>query len=167
MRRQTLFHLFLSCLVLLVATGCGDDDPTGPSSDLELEDVFTAEEAVITEDGAVENLRMIGVTFVFGKATLTEDAKPILDKFAEVFPQYRSHTFAVEGHTDSRGSAAYNMRLSADRAEAVREYLVNQVSGPADEISAAGFGEERPIGNNATAQGRAQNRRIEIIIRPK
>ena len=167
MRRRARIHVLLSFLFLILATGCGDDDPTGPSSDFDLDEVFTSDEAIVTRDGDIENLRMVGLTFVTSKATLREESKPILDKFAEVFAGYRSHTFSVEGHTASTGSASYNMRLSQDRAETVRQYLIDQVNGPAADITATGYGEGRPIDTNDNAQGRARNRRIEVIIRAK
>ena len=73
----------------------------------------------------------------------------------------------VEGHTDTTGSVELNMRLSQARADAVREYLIaNQTLTP-DRISAVGYGADRPLASNATAAGRAINRRIDILIIPQ
>ena len=69
----------------------------------------------------------------------------------------------VEGHTDSRGSESYNQGLSQRRADAVRDYLVKR-GYPADRIQSRGKGEGSPIANNASPEGRANNRRVEIII---
>jgi len=69
---------------------------------------------------------------------------------------------SVEGHTDSVGSEAYNRRLSERRARAVRDYMVENGISPS-RIATRGFGKSRPVASNETAEGRAQNRRVEII----
>jgi OOP family OmpA-OmpF porin len=71
----------------------------------------------------------------------------------------------AEGHTDSIGSDAYNQKLSEQRAESVRRYLVNG-GIEAGRISTEGFGESRPVASNQTADGRAQNRRVELRVLP-
>jgi outer membrane protein OmpA-like peptidoglycan-associated protein len=71
----------------------------------------------------------------------------------------------VEGHTDSQGKAEDNHTLSVNRANAVRDYLVAHEIA-ADRIAAIGFGEERSIADNSTPEGRANNRRVEIVIKP-
>ena len=82
---------------------------------------------------------------------------------AEVLEANPTIKIRVEGHTDSTGSAAINDRLSQQRADAVREQLVQDGVG-ADRIQAQGFGSSRPVGSNATAAGRAANRRVDIAI---
>lgn len=71
----------------------------------------------------------------------------------------------VEGHTDSQGTAKYNQDLSKHRAQAVRDYLVTRGIA-SDRISAEGFGETRTIADNASPEGRANNRRVEIVVQP-
>ena len=71
----------------------------------------------------------------------------------------------VEGHTDSQGSAASNQELSDKRAQAVRDYLVSRGIA-ADRVKSQGFGPGRPIGENTSAEGRANNRRVEIVVQP-
>jgi outer membrane protein OmpA-like peptidoglycan-associated protein len=72
----------------------------------------------------------------------------------------------VEGHTDAQGAAEFNQKLSRERAQSVRDYLVSRgVAG--DRITAEGFGPSRTVGDNATAEGRANNRRVEIVVKPK
>ena len=71
----------------------------------------------------------------------------------------------VEGHTDSQGTAASNQELSEKRAQAVRDYLVSRGIA-ADRIKSQGFGPTRPIGENSSAEGRANNRRVEIVVQP-
>ena len=104
------------------------------------------------------------VLFASGKYALLSGAKSRLDQVAAAIkagPEEKRIT--VEGHTDSKGKAASNEVLSRNRAEAVREYLITQgVSG--DRITAVGMGPRRPIVENNTAENRANNRRVEIII---
>jgi outer membrane protein OmpA-like peptidoglycan-associated protein len=112
---------------------------------------------VITLSGAV--------LFKSGEASLLEIAKRQLDKVAAaLMEQDESKQIVVEGHTDSRGSDRRNRQLSQDRAEVVRNYLVSQ-GVKASRISAVGKGEAEPIANNRSAEGRANNRRVEIIVR--
>ena len=73
----------------------------------------------------------------------------------------------VEGHTDSSGGAQQNLRLSESRAQAVMQYMIENMDIAAYRIKAAGFGDSRPIANNGTAAGRALNRRIDLLIMPK
>jgi len=70
----------------------------------------------------------------------------------------------IEGHTDSIGQAAYNQKLSADRAEAVKAWLAAH-GVDATRLSGAGFGDAKPVADNATEEGRAQNRRVELVRR--
>jgi outer membrane protein OmpA-like peptidoglycan-associated protein len=71
----------------------------------------------------------------------------------------------VEGHTDSQGKESENIELGTKRAQAVRDYIVSR-GVAADKISSTGIGQARPIADNKTAEGRAQNRRVEIIVQP-
>ena len=71
--------------------------------------------------------------------------------------------FEVAGHTDSGGQPSFNLRLSQQRADAVRDYLV-LVGVPADRVAAVGYGEDFPVARNATPEGRALNRRVEIVV---
>ena len=71
----------------------------------------------------------------------------------------------VEGHTDSQGSESSNMELSERRAQSVRDYVVSR-GVPSDMITAKGVGQHRPVSDNTTAAGRANNRRVEIIVQP-
>ncbi|GAC1352301.1 MAG: hypothetical protein NVS3B20_20220 [Polyangiales bacterium] len=105
------------------------------------------------------------VLFASGQSTLLDSAKTKLDQVAEALKGQAEHHFTVEGHTDSQGTDAINEPLSKRRAEAVRDYLV--VKGiSADMISAAGMGSARSVADNKTPEGRANNRRVEIIVEP-
>lgn len=106
-----------------------------------------------------------GALFDNNKAELKPEGRQQLDNLVEKLNQgLRVEHIDVVGHTDSRGSAEYNQRLSENRAEQVKAYLVRKGIS-ADIISSAGRGETQPIADNATATGRAQNRRVEIGIR--
>ncbi|MDW5288437.1 OmpA family protein [Formosa sp. PL04] len=104
-----------------------------------------------------------GVTFATNKATLTEKAKENLNAIAEVFIEFPDTDLLVEGHTDSTGNDAYNMTLSEKRAQSVVSYLESKgVSRNRFEVTA--YGETRPRFDNATADGRSKNRRVEIGV---
>lgn len=103
------------------------------------------------------------VLFDVGRATLSPGAQRTLDRLAQVMRQYPELTLQAEGFTDSTGSEDYNMMLSQARANSVREALVARGIDPG-RILAQGYGETMPIASNATAAGRQQNRRVEIVI---
>jgi outer membrane protein OmpA-like peptidoglycan-associated protein len=102
------------------------------------------------------------VYFDFDKADIRPDATPVLDEAVEMV---RNEGLAViaEGHTDSIGTESYNLGLSRRRAESVRQYLIAH-GIPADRIQTEGFGKSRPVASNDTAEGRAQNRRVELRV---
>ena len=105
-----------------------------------------------------------GVHFDFNKATIRADAQPILDEAVATLQQEGGVAVIAEGYTDSIGSDTYNAQLSLQRANAVRDYLTRGGIA-ADRISVEGFGKSHPVASNATADGRAQNRRVELRIR--
>ena len=104
-----------------------------------------------------------GVLFRSAESTLLSSAKVKLDQVANALLAVRARNLIVEGHTDSQGSASYNQGLSQRRADAVRDYLV-QRGYPTDRIQARGKGKGSPIADNASPEGRANNRRVELII---
>jgi outer membrane protein OmpA-like peptidoglycan-associated protein len=106
-----------------------------------------------------------GVTFDVASYTLKPQFRETLDKIAASMNQYPDSLIDVYGHTDSTGSDAYNQTLSQNRARTVAEYLsLRGVS--AARIRSQGFGETMPVADNATEEGRAKNRRVEIKIVP-
>ncbi|WP_437642589.1 OmpA family protein [Sorangium sp. So ce854] len=112
---------------------------------------------VITLSGAV--------LFASGKSELLPIAKEKLNQVAATLKDQGSPPLRIEGHTDSTGSAQANRKLSLDRADSVKTHLIS-VGLPADKISTVGHGPDRPVADNATAEGRANNRRVEIIVNP-
>lgn len=106
------------------------------------------------------------LNFGVDKDTVTPFHYRELVKAVEFINNYSGHRVEVEGHTDSTGDAAYNLNLSARRAENVRKVLIEKYGIAADRITARGFGEDKPMGSNDTAAGRLENRRVEIEILP-
>jgi len=111
----------------------------------------------------VKKIVLRGVNFDFDKATLRADAKPILDEAARTLKQETSLRISVEGHTDSRGTDAYNQKLSERRAATVLNYLADH-GVERSRMTAIGYGESRPVASNDTDDGRAQNRRVELRV---
>ena len=117
-------------------------------------------EEVITEEVRVE----LDVKFDFDKANVKQDSYSDIENLAEFMKQFPQTATTVEGHTDSTGNPAYNQKLSERRADAVRNVLVNQYGVAADRINAVGYGENNPVADNATSEGRAINRRVEASV---
>ena len=129
--------------------------PTPPASPPPVAEV----ERAMLDTGLFRSTR---VNFEFGEADLLPVSGATLDAVADVLRRYPALRVRVGGHTDSVSSAAFNLRLSQRRADAVRDHLVG--SGvEADRVEAVGFGEGRPVASNATATGRALNRRVEFV----
>ena len=103
-----------------------------------------------------------GVNFPSGSTQLTQNAKRIIDAVVETLLDNREMRIEIGGFTDSRGDSNYNLQLSQKRANAVKEYIVRQ-GIEANRIVAVGYGEQEPIAPNTSLEGRAKNRRIEII----
>jgi len=114
-----------------------------------------------TPRGLVVN--MADVLFETGKYALSQDAQLKLAKLSGIIQAHPGLNLAIEGHTDTTGSADFNMKLSQQRADTVREFLISQGLSP-DTITAKGMGEDNPVADNSTAAGRKQNRRVEIIV---
>jgi len=103
------------------------------------------------------------VTFDFDRANIKPQFQQVLDYLANSLGQYPDTMLSIEGHTDSVGSAQYNQGLSDRRANSVRNYLMSRGVSP-NRMRAIGYGESRPIADNGSASGRAQNRRVEFVI---
>jgi len=103
------------------------------------------------------------VHFDFDKSNIRKDAVPVLDEAVSILKEEGTIGVIVEGHTDSRGTDAYNMKLSQRRAESVKKYLVDH-GVAASRLRTEGFGESKPVASNNTDDGRAQNRRVELHV---
>ena len=137
-----------------------------------MEEKLSRSEASVGYDERGLVTRLVNqVLFDSGKADLRRGAYPVLDKVAQVLEQVSEQPVGIEGHTDnvpikvSRWSD--NHELSVARANAVMSYLVEKHDIDSARLTAVGYGEDRPIASNSTAEGRQKNRRVEIVILPK
>ncbi|MBA4284532.1 MAG: hypothetical protein C0434_03255 [Xanthomonadaceae bacterium] len=119
----------------------------------------------VDSDGCVitQTIVLRAINFIYDTATLTEPSKASIDEVYAVFQSQPNLKLEVGGHTDSKGSDAYNLKLSQRRADAVKAYLLSK-GAAAGNISAKGFGESRPISSNDSPEGRADNRRVEFRL---
>ncbi len=131
-----------------------------------VQNMFTQEEATILRTGSDVIIRLYGLTFPVGKATIESQYFGLLAKLIKAADEYPRSTLTIEGHTDAWGSDEANQKLSTERAVSVRDYLLATAAMDSARIAAVGYGEEKPIASNETAEGRRKNRRIEIAIKP-
>jgi len=110
---------------------------------------------------AASRIVLRGVNFDFDRATIRPDASVILDEAASILNENSDVQVEVGGHTDAVGTDEYNQGLSERRARAVADYLIEK-GVSASRLGTAGYGESRPVADNGTADGRAQNRRVEL-----
>ncbi|PTD96081.1 OmpA family protein [Pseudothauera lacus] len=121
---------------------------------------------VVREGDTIRLQAPENITFDTNRADIRPQFQPVLEQLAQSIRQYPGTVVQVEGHTDATGAAAYNQTLSENRAASVRSYLI-QRGVEANRLIAVGYGMTRPIADNNTAAGRAQNRRVEILIVPQ
>lgn len=119
--------------------------------------------ARITQEARGTIVSLADILFDFDKATLKRDVEFNLVRIATILNQYPEMTIIVEGHTDNIGTPEYNMELSEARAVAVFDFLVSQ-GVTRSRMGAQGFGMTRPVVSNDTAEGRARNRRVDLVI---
>ena len=131
-----------------------------------IEHMFTRDEALVLRKGNDIIIRLVGLNFDVGKATIKPQYFALLTKVQQAINVFPDSRIVVEGHTDSFGSDAMNLKLSQMRAEAVKAYLLANMNLDSSRVEAVGYGEQRPIANNETPEGRAKNRRIDIVIKP-
>lgn len=109
-------------------------------------------------------LRLSGLSFDVSKSEIKDEHIPLLEKVKETIQLFPDANYVVEGHTDTQGEAAANVTLSEKRAFEVMQYLRQALLIPANRIQSMGFGSDHPVASNQTPEGRAKNRRIDIII---
>jgi outer membrane protein OmpA-like peptidoglycan-associated protein len=107
------------------------------------------------------------VLFDFDSSRLRPEAYPVLEEIAKSLNNSEGYEVKIEGHTDSRGSDEYNIKLSKERAEAVRKALIDRYGVSPDILTAEGLGEREPVAPNDTEKNRQKNRRVEITVQPK
>jgi OOP family OmpA-OmpF porin len=104
----------------------------------------------------------LAITFDTGKATIKGESMPIIDQMVDLMETNADLIVEIQGHTDNVGKPEANQKLSEDRANAVKNALVERGIA-ADRMSAVGFGDTKPVADNKTEEGRAQNRRVELV----
>jgi OOP family OmpA-OmpF porin len=147
--------------------------PPPPNPDLDGDGVLNErDKCPNTRPGAVVDLdgceveaviELDGVNFDFDKATLRPEAKAVLNEAAALLSKHDRVVVEIAGHTDSMGSEEYNQGLSERRAASVKDYLTSK-GVKATHLTAKGYGESRPVASNDTEEGRAENRRVEMIV---
>ena len=135
----------------------------GSRMDKQAKELEKIAETKRTDEGLVTKLKS-DITFDTGKATVKPDAKENLRQMAAIMKKYPENVLTIKGFTDSTGSEPLNDRLSEQRAASVEKELVKN-GLPEKIIDIRGFGEDQPVAPNDTAEGRSQNRRVEIEIK--
>ncbi len=131
----------------------------------EVEALFNAEEANVLRKGGTVIVRMIGLTFDSGSASLKDAHQALLSSLERAIGVFPLAKVVIEGHTDAFGSDANNLDLSQRRADAVAADLTSRGISP-ERLTALGYGESQPVANNESADGRRRNRRIDVVIYP-
>ncbi len=127
---------------------------------------FSANQAEVYKKSQQLVIRLKAMRFPVGQAVVVPSNYPLLTTVQKAIRAFGKPDVVIEGHTDSTGSEALNQKLSRSRAESVQQYLIHNGVLTADKIAARGYGSSRPLASNATARGRAINRRIDVIIKP-
>lgn len=131
----------------------------------QIESLFTESEALVMKKGENILLRLVGLNFRSGSASIDRNYYDLLERVQKGLNLFPKAKVIIEGHTDSFGSDASNLNLSDERAASVMTYLLaNMRDRKATAFDAVGFGESRPIGNNENPEGREKNRRIDLVI---
>jgi OOP family OmpA-OmpF porin len=130
-----------------------------------IESSFSPGEARVYRQGEDIVISLTGINFGVGRSTVAAASEPLLKKVQESIARFPDAPLVVEGHTDANGTDSANLLLSQDRADAVKEYLVRNAGVNPEKITSIGYGESRPVASNETNEGRARNRRIDLIIR--
>ena len=134
---------------------------------IEVQNLFSPDEAEVYKKGNSLVIRLRAIQFPVGKSVIMPDNYSLLSKIQQSIRIFGEPDVIIEGHTDSTGSNEVNEHLSQQRSESVRQYLLANKTLSYDRIVAVGYGSSKPLASNATAQGRAINRRIDVIIKPQ
>lgn len=128
---------------------------------------FSPDEAEVYQQGDNVLIRLKGIDFAKGGANIPSDNFQLLNKVGNAIKQFGPQTkVIVAGSTDSTGSKKTNEKLSVERADAVKNFLVANNAAPENQIETAGLGSSKPIASNKTPEGRAANRRVDVTIQP-
>ena len=125
---------------------------------------FSPSEANVIFDGQDVIISLYGLNFQPGKSIIEPEYFSLLTKVQNSIKEFPSNHILLEGHTDSKGVPQINKRLSEERAKAVREYIIANMGINREQITAVGYGDTKPVASNKTIEGRALNRRIDVVI---
>ena len=147
----------------------GHQDPDTPGSEITIVELKAMEQKLeanadawfdqISQSGRVA---VYGINFDTGKATIKPESQPVLEEVRKLAAAHPEMKLRIEGHTDNAGNAASNRKLSEQRAEAVKAWLVAK-GVKASQLSTAGLGDTKPVADNGNEEGRAKNRRVELV----
>lgn len=129
-------------------------------------ELFDISEARVFREGENVIIRLYGLTFPVNKSIIEPRFFSLLTKVQNAINEFSGCMIDINGHTDSYGSDEQNLNLSNERAEAVKQYLLANMKLDVTRIKAVGFGESDPVASNETQEGRAKNRRIDVVITP-
>ncbi len=130
-------------------------------------EIFSEDQAQVFRQGNNVIIRLYGLSFPVGKAEIDPKYYPLLGSVQDAINLFDNAKVIIEGHTDAQGGDKINQELSEKRATAVREYMLAATDLGESAITATGYGESRPVANNETTEGRAKNRRINVVIEPQ
>lgn len=128
--------------------------------------IFLPAEAEINRTGDLISIRLVNLNFPSNKATIEPQYYNLLSKVQKAIKTFPEASVVIEGHTDGLGDYQKNIETSQARANAVFQYLLSNMGSETKNITAVGLGGSKPVANNSTEEGRAKNRRIEIVINP-
>jgi outer membrane protein OmpA-like peptidoglycan-associated protein len=123
-----------------------------------------SEAKILQESESLYRIRLLALTFPSGKAVIQPQYFSLLTKLQRAIRIYANAMISIEGHTDSIGNDSNNQRISTERAIAIQQYLLANMNLAPEQVQAVGYGESAPIASNETEEGRAQNRRIEVVL---
>lgn len=129
-----------------------------------IESSFSADEARVYRQGDDVVMSLLGIKFPSGRSTIDSNSAALMAKVQQSLALFPDASITVEGHTDAHGSDSANLILSQDRADAVKQYLIANFGANPERVTSIGYGEARPVSTNETAEGRARNRRIDLVI---
>jgi OmpA-OmpF porin, OOP family len=149
-----------------IRSGLGSELPQGwrVNSEISTRPPASAVDATVCQQLFAELLAIGKIRFMSGQASIDADSRGLMDRLVEIALRCPTASLEIGGHTDTDGDEDSNMKLSERRAQAVLEYML-RAGLPADRLHAVGFGQTAPVASNDTAEGKAQNRRIEFMVR--
>ena len=131
----------------------------------EIEAQFNPNEARVFREGNDLIMRLVGLSFPVGQSVIQTEYYGLLQQVQQALSIFPDDNIVIEGHTDSTGSDELNLRLSRERADSVAQYLIANLGMSQARVKSVGYGKNRPIANNETSEGRALNRRIDVVIK--